>query len=160
MSVEIVPGWGREDEVISLFSEYTDMLVSLDPSFALYLEIQHYEDEKSNLREKYGEPYGRLYLLLVDGKSAGCMALRKLGDDDCELKRLYIKPCYRGHRYSSLLLDKAIEEARAIGYKRILLDTLPCLESAVKLYLNHGFVYTDRYNESPSETTLFMERVL
>ena len=160
MDIRIVSGFGMEDEVRSLFSEYTGMLVSLDPSFSIYLSIQHYDDEIRSLKDKYGPPHGRLYLLLVDGEAAGCIALRRLSDNDAELKRLYIRPRYRGLHLSSLLLEKIIHDAEKIGYGRILLDTLPCLESAIRHYLAHGFVFTERYNESPSETTLFMERRL
>lgn len=160
MDAEVVSGFSDVEAVLSLFSEYTDMLVSLDPSFRLYLDIQHYEDERRNLAVKYGEPYGRLYLLLVDGEVAGCIALRKLNERDGELKRLYIRPRFRGNHLSSLLLERIEQDAREIGYRRILLDSLPCLESAVKLYLKHGFVFTGRYNDSPAETTLFMEKIL
>ena len=160
MDAEVVSGFSDEEAVLSLFSEYTDMLVSLDPSFRLYLDIQHYEDERRNLAVKYGEPYGRLYLLLVDGEAAGCIALRKLNEGDGELKRLYIRPRFRGNRFSSLLLERIEQDAREIGYRRILLDSLPCLENALKLYLKHGFVFTERYNDSPAETTLFLEKIL
>ena len=160
MDAVIVPGLERKEDIRSLFSEYTDMLVSLDPSFSIYLDIQHYSDEIRDLEGKYGEPLGRLYLLLVDGDAAGCIALRPLSEDVCELKRLYIRPIYRGKYLSSLLLDRVVDEARGIGYRRMVLDTLPCLESAIRLYISHGFTFTERYNDSPSETTVFMERQL
>lgn len=158
--VEIVDGLGHKSEVISLFDEYTRMLVSLDPSFRLYLDIQHYEDEVRDLEAKYAPPYGRLYLLLVDGKAAGCIALRRLDDRRCELKRLYVRPQYRGCGYSRLLLDRIVSDARAIGYTLMLLDSLPELESALSLYHSYGFVETACYNDSPVESTVFMELAL
>ena len=88
--VEIVEGLSHRKEVLSLFDEYTRMLVSLDPSFQLYLDIQRYDDEIRDLEAKYAPPSGRLYLLLVDGRAAGCIALRRLDDGRCELKRLAI----------------------------------------------------------------------
>ena len=136
------------------------MLVSLDPSFRLYLDIQHYEDEVRDLEAKYAPPYGRLYLLLVDGKAAGCIALRRLDDRRCELKRLYVRPQYRGCGYSRLLLDRIVSDARAIGYTLMLLDSLPELESALSLYRSYGFVETACYNDSPVESTVFMELAL
>ena len=158
--VEIVDGLGHRSKVISLFDEYTRMLVSLDPSFRLYLDIQHYEDEVRDLEAKYAPPYGRLYLLLVDGKAAGCIALRRLDEWRCELKRLYVRPQYRGCGYSRLLLDRIVSDARAIGYTLMLLDSLPELESALSLYRSYGFVETACYNDSPVENTVFMELAL
>ena len=82
--LEIVPGYDRIEEVKALFSEYTEMLVSLDPFFHLYLDIQHYDDEEKNPAEKYRMPDGRLYSALCNGKAAGCIALRKLNENDGE----------------------------------------------------------------------------
>lgn len=158
--VEIVDGLEHRSKVISLFDEYTRMLVSLDPSFRLYLDIQHYEDEIRDLEGKYAPPYGRLYLLLVDGKAAGCIALRRLDEWRCELKRLYVRPQYRGRWYSRLLLDRIVSDARAIGYTLMLLDSLPELGSALSLYHSYGFVETGCYNDSPVENTVFMELAL
>ena len=79
-AVELTPGYDFPDEIRGLFSEYTGMLVRLDPDFQLYLNIQHYEDEVRDLTVKYGLPDGRLYLARVGGKAAGCIALRKLDD--------------------------------------------------------------------------------
>ena len=159
-SSSFVDGLGHRSKVISLFDEYTRMLVSLDPSFRLYLDIQHYEDEVRDLEAKYAPPYGRLYLLLVDGKAAGCIALRRLDEWRCELKRLYVRPQYRGCGYSRLLLDRIVSDARAIGYTLMLLDSLPELESALSLYRSYGFVETACYNDSPVENTVFMELAL
>ena len=158
--VEIVDGLEHRSKVISLFDEYTRMLVSLDPSFRLYLDIQHYEDEIRDLEAKYAPPYGRLYLLLVDGKAAGCIALRRLDEWRCELKRLYVRPQYRGCGYSRLLLDRIVSDARTIGYTLMLLDFLPELGSALSLYRSYGFVETACYNDSPVESTVFMELAL
>ena len=158
--VEIVDGLAHRKEVISLFDEYTRMLVSLDPSFRLYLDIQHYEDEVRDLEAKYAPPSGRLYLLLVDGMAAGCIALRRLDDGRCELKRLYVRPQYRGRGYSRLMLDRIVSDARAIGYTLMLLDSLPELGSALSLYHSYGFVETGCYNDSPVENTVFMELAL
>lgn len=158
--VEIVDGLGHRSKVISLFDEFTRMLVSLDPSFRLYLDIQHYEDEIRDLEGKYAPPYGRLYLLLVDGRAAGCIALRRLDDGRCELKRLYVRPQYRGCGYSRLLLDRIVSDARAIGYTLMLLDSLPELGNALSLYRSYGFVETECYNDSPVDRTVFMELAL
>ena len=103
MRLELIPGYDRPAELLSLFTEYTRMLVSHDPSFQIYLDIQHYEDEIRDLEAKYGQPEGRLYLALWEGEAAGCIALRKLDEQRCEMKRLYVRPAFRGttHRKAS-----------------------------------------------------------
>ena len=158
--ISLVQAYDRIDDVKKLFSEYTEMLVSIDPSFKLYLEIQHYDREMENPAIKYALPAGRLYIALSDGNVAGCVALRKLDDERCELKRLYVRPQYRGCGYSRLLLDRIVSDARAIGYTLMLLDSLPELESALSLYRSYGFVETGCYNDSPVENTVFMELAL
>ena len=157
MSLELIPAYDRPAEVLSLFTEYTHMLVSHDPSFQIYLDIQHYEDEIRDLEAKYGRPEGRLYLALWDGEAAGCIALRKLDDRRCEMKRLYVRPAFRGHKIGDALVDRIIQDAKAIGYRSMLLDTLPFLESAIHMYRKRGFYEIRCYNDSPVETTIFMQ---
>ena len=77
------------------------MLVDTDPSFQIYLDIQHYDEEKEDPTVKYALPDGRLHLALWDGEVAGCIALRKLSDDKAELKRLYVRPSFRGHHIAN-----------------------------------------------------------
>ena len=156
-AVELTPGYDFPDEIRGLFSEYTGMLVRLDPDFQLYLNIQHYEDEVRDLTVKYGLPDGRLYLARVGGKAAGCIALRKLDEERCEMKRLYVRPAFRGHRIGDALVDRVIQDAKAIGYRHMLLDTLPFLESAIHMYRKRGFYEIPCYNDSPMETTIFMQ---
>lgn len=157
MKPELIPAYDREDEIIKLFTEYTDMLVKTDPVFAKYLDLQGYGDEVRDLDKKYGLPDGRLYLALLNGKPAGCVALRRLNDTDCEMKRLYVRPGCRGAGTGRALALRVIEDARDIGYEHMLLDTLPVLAEAVSLYRSLGFYETECYNDSPVETTLFMK---
>ena len=158
--LEIIPAYERTEEIKELFSEYTRMLVSLDPSFQLYLDIQHYDDEEKHPEMKYMEPDGRLYLAISGGHAAGCIALRKLDDENGELKRLYVRPEYRGKGIAKALSERIILDAREIGYRWLYLDTLPELEAAVKLYEKLGFEKTECYNDSPSEKTLFFRKKL
>lgn len=154
----IISAYGRIEDIRSLFSEYTDMLVSINPEFHLYLEIQHYDDEKENPSLKYALPDGRLYLdISDDGIARGCIALRKLSDGKGEVKRLYVRPEYRGNGIATALVERIIEDARNIGYKELYLDTLPELESAVRLYKSFGFEETGQYNDSPVDKTIFMK---
>lgn len=154
----IISAYDRIEDIRSLFSEYTDMLVSINPEFHLYLEIQHYDDEKENPSLKYALPDGRLYLdISDDGIARGCIALRKLSDGKGEVKRLYVRPEYRGNGIATALVERIIEDARNIGYKELYLDTLPELESAVRLYKSFGFEETGQYNDSPVDKTIFMK---
>ena len=156
MRLELIPGYERPAELLSLFTEYTRMLVSHDPSFQIYLDIQHYEDEIRDLKAKYGQPEGRLYLALWEGEAAGCIALRKLDEQRCEMKRLYVRPAFRGHRIGDALVDRILQDARAIGYRHMLLDTLPFLESAIHMYQKRGFYEIPCYNDSPMDNSIYL----
>lgn len=138
MDIKIIPAYDYTQEIRELFSEYTDMLINSDPAFKEYLEIQNYDDELEHLKDKYGMPAGRLYLAYCGGKAAGCIGLKKLDEDNCEMKRLYVRPEFRGRKIGGLLIQKTIADAKTIGYKHMLLDTLPFLESAVHMYKKWG----------------------
>ncbi|HIZ82584.1 MAG TPA: GNAT family N-acetyltransferase [Candidatus Mediterraneibacter pullistercoris] len=138
MDIKIIPAYDYTQEIRELFSEYTDMLINSDPAFKEYLEIQNYDDELEHLKDKYGMPAGRLYLAYCGGKTAGCIGLKKLDEDNCEMKRLYVRPEFRGRKIGGLLIQKTIADAKTIGYKHMLLDTLPFLESAVHMYKKWG----------------------
>ena len=158
--ISIVPAYGRLDDIRKLFSEYTAMLTGLDESFGIYLDMQNYGDEIRDPCGKYAAPDGRLYLALDDGMAAGCIALRRLDAVRCELKRLYVRPEYRGRHIARLLCRRILEDARAIGYREMYLDTLPELEAAIALYRSLGFRKTDKYNDSPQERTIFLRKEL
>ncbi len=157
MGLNFVPAYGFPSETGELFREYTDMLIAGDPSFKEYLAIQDYDEELKHLEGKYGFPYGRLYLAYYDGELAGCIGLRKIDGQNCEMKRLYVRSQFRGKRIGTQLIQRIIEDARQIGYSCMLLDTLPFLESAIHLYREYGFYETDSYNESPMSTSIFMK---
>lgn len=90
----------------------------------------------------------------------GCIGFRRLDDDTCELKRLYVKPEVRGKSIGRRLVVRALEDAASIGYCRVLLDTLPTLQSAIALYKRLGFYETEKYNDNPILDTVFMRRDL
>lgn len=156
MDIKIIPAYHHSQEIRELFSEYTEMLISGDPAFKEYLEIQNYDAELEHLEDKYGMPAGRLYLAYCDGKTAGCIGLKKLDDDNCEMKRLYVRPELRGRKIGGLLIQKIIDDAKTIGYKHMLLDTLPFLESAVHMYKKWGFYEIGCYNDSPMDSSIYM----
>ncbi len=154
--IEIVEGYDRPQEVAELFNEYTQYLVDNDREFAEYLKIQHYDDEVADLGSKYGRPGGRLWLAYVDGKLAGCSALRRMSDENCEFKRLYVRPAFRGLRLGRQLMEKIIADAKDVGYEYGYLDTLPFLKAACRMYEEMGFEIIPAYNDSPLASTIFM----
>ncbi len=157
MKIELVEAYSHKKEVKALFSEYTDMLIEYDNDFREYLNKQHYDDELENLESKYGLPYGRLYLAFCDNELAGCIALRKIDDKNCEMKRLYVKTEFRRKNIGNILINQIIEDAKYIGYKHILLDTFPFLEVAIKLYKKLGFYEIDSYNNNPMDNLIYLK---
>lgn len=172
--MKIVPGYGQPQEVVSLFTEYTEMLKAGEPAFREYLEIQHYDEELEHPERKYAPPAGRLYLAYVapnevmkagaaqtDGMTeevvAGCIAFRKLDDERCEMKRLYVRPEFRGRKIGSRLIEQVIEDAKEEGYKSMLLDTLPFLKSALAIYKAYGFYEIPCYNDSPLLASIYLK---
>ena len=144
-------------EFTVLVREYTDAILQQDAAVAETLESQHLEDEMQDTEKKYGYPYGRMYILLVDEKTAGCVALSRNDEQYCEMKRLYVRPEYRGNKLSQVLCDKVIEDAKSIGYKYVRLDTFPFMKNAIALYEKYGFTYIERYNDNPAQNAIFME---
>lgn len=153
----IVPALPYPQEVRELFSEYTQLLLEGAPAFRRYLDIQDYDQELAHLEKKYGPPHGRLYLARCGARAAGCVGLRRIDGEDCELKRLYVRPEFRGHRLGERLMDQVIRDAGEIGYRHMLLDTLPFLTSAIRMYRARGFYEIPRYNDSPLDDTIFMQ---
>lgn len=139
------------EEIRRLFREYEKWL-------GLDLCFQGFEAELADLPGKYAPSSGRLFLVSVDGKTSGCIALRKLEEGICEMKRLYIREDFRGFGLGNKLIEKLIAEARLEGYKKMRLDTLPDkMAKAVKLYESHGFSQIPPYYHNPYGETFFME---
>lgn len=155
--IKLVKAYTCKEEIKELFNEYTDMLIEGDPKFKEYLEIQNYDAELENLENKYGIPYGRLYLVYYDNSLAGCIGLRKIDNSTCELKRLYIKPQFRKKGIGDFLVKKIIADAKEIGYSKMRLDTLPFLKGAERLYRKNGFYDIPCYNNSPMDNSIYMQ---
>jgi len=137
---------GHLGEIRTLFREYAETL-NVDLCF------QGFDAELASLPGAYAEPGGCLFLALVDGVPAGCCALRSLSDVDhanaCEIKRLYVRPAFRGLRLGRQLADAIMERARDLGYDCVLLDTLDEMETARALYHDLGFVEIPPYYHNP-----------
>lgn len=157
MSLTLRDGCAFPADVGALFSEYTQMLIAGDPAFRDYLAIQNYDGELTHLEQKYGRPEGRLYLADWDGKLAGCIGLRNLDGTRCEMKRLYVRPAFRGHHIAQTLVEQVLQDARETGYQSMLLDTLPFLDGALHLYRKLGFYEIPCYNDSPMENSIYMQ---
>lgn len=157
---ELMDGYSHPEEVGTLFQEYTRTLLDENPAFSRYLAQQNYEHELAHLEEKYGRPAGRLYLLRYQGQAAGTVALRKIDETHCELKRLYIRPAFRGHGFAEYLVHTVLQDAIHEGYQHMLLDTFPFLTGAIMLYRKLGFYEVPSYNGSPMEDLIYMARDL
>ena len=141
------------EHVKALFREY-------EQSLGVDLCFQGFESELASLPGAYAPPRGRL-LIAMDGDDAGgCVALRPLGGDSCEMKRLYLRPALRGRGAGRALAMRVIDEARAIGYRTMRLDTLPTMKEAIALYVSLGFRRIAPYYPNPVPGAIYMERPL
>mgnify|MGYP001188779721 CR=1 FL=1 len=120
------------------------------------LSFQGFADELANLPGAYGEADGRLFFAEIDGRPAGCVGIRRFSEGVCEMKRLYVDPDARGRGLGRQLALQAIKAAQALGYRRILLDTMPMMRIAVKLYRELGFTEAPAYYPTPIEGTIFL----
>ena len=133
-----------------LFEEYAADL-------GVDLCFQGFEAELAGLPGAYAPPNGRLLLAVQHDEVAGCIALRALEDSVCEMKRLFLRPAFRGQGLGLRLVRAAIDEARRIGYRAMRLDTLPTMAAAAALYHSLGFRTIPAYRHNPVPGTLYME---
>ena len=140
-------------QVKLLFSEYASSL-DFDLSF------QNFDNELANLPGEYSLPSGAILLAYYEGSAAGCVAMRRLAEDVCEMKRLYVRPAFRGKKIGKALSVAIIDEARKRGYSRMRLDTVPSMKEAIQLYRSLGFKETYPYRYNPRAGAMFLELIL
>ena len=138
-----------------------DFFLEYAQSLGFSLCFQNFDKELAGLPGDYAPPEGRLLLVEYAGQLAGCVALHKLDSNICEMKRLYLRPQFRGKGLGRALAEKIIADARQIGYQRMRLDTVePVMRDAVAMYRRLGFNEIPAYRPNPNAGTLYMELLL
>ena len=132
MKIIAVSGKEDIDAVRTLFQEYAD-------SLPVDLEYQGFPSELKNLPGAYQAPDGGLFIARAGEADAGCVAIRRIDERVCEMKRLYVRPEHRGAGVGPMLVEKVIETARALGYEEMWLDTLASMTDAQRMYVSRGF---------------------
>jgi ribosomal protein S18 acetylase RimI-like enzyme len=133
-----------------LFREYADATGACEC-------FEGFAKEIAGLPGPYSPPAGQLLLAELDRRSAGCVALRKLDDGISEMKRLYVRPAFRGRNLGRQLAEVIVTEARGLGYRAIRLDTLSSMVAARALYQSLGFLPIPRYNDNPGPGVIHLE---
>lgn len=140
--------------------EYLATLRELFVEYANAIEVdlcfQNFDRELAELPGRYAPPDGRLLLAFDEAQPAGCVALRKIGDGICEMKRLYVRPAFRRQGLGRKLATAVIAAASAIGYERMRLDTLSSMNEAIRLYGSLGVQRTAPYYDNPTGCAIFM----
>ena len=150
--MDIIPAETPEqlDCVRELFGQYAE-------SLGVDLCFQEFEGELASLPGKYAPPDGRLMLATEGGQAAGCVAIRRIDDDVCEMKRLYVRPEFRSSGLGRLLAREMISQAAETGYATMRLDTLDRLAEAMSLYESLGFRQTEPYYDNPLDGVVYWE---
>lgn len=154
-SLEIVEAHGHEQ-----VQAFRELLIEYWQSLHFDHSLAGFKRDVQDLPGIYEPPAGCILLALCDAELAGCVALRRLDSGICEMKRLYVKPAFRGKGIGRMLARRVIEEARRRGYRRMRLDTLPVMTEATALYRSLGFGDIPPYTKTPIPLARHMELVI
>ena len=141
------------NDAIELFQEYANTL-------NISLSFQNFDEELKIINSMYGSPTGCLLLVYDNELPVACAAYRKIGEDICELKRMYIKPDYRRKGIGQEIVNILCTRSKLNGYRIMRLDTLDIMTPAIKLYSNNGFYKIEAYYHNPNEGVVYMEKSL
>ncbi|MGA8617699.1 MAG: GNAT family N-acetyltransferase [Candidatus Sulfotelmatobacter sp.] len=142
----------------SQLGEARELFLEYAQSLGFSLCFQNFDKELAGLPGDYAPPEGRLLLAEYDGQLAACVALHKLDSGICEMKRLYLRPQFRGKGLGRILAERIIAEARQIGYQQMRLDTVePIMKDAVAMYRKLGFKEIAPYRPNPIAGAMYME---
>jgi len=152
MMIEIV-----EANTKILITKVKELFLEYSESLGFDLSFQNFDAELDNFPVQYSPPTGSLFLALSQNLPIGCVGVRYFEDDICEMKRLFVKPNFRGKRVGRLLAEAAVKAGKNLGYERMRLDTLPTMEKANHLYRSLGFIEIEPYRYNPIEGAKYLE---
>jgi ribosomal protein S18 acetylase RimI-like enzyme len=124
------------------------------------LSFQNIDDELNNFPEKYKEPEGAFFVAKENNEIIGCVGIKKLENDICEMKRLFVKDSYKGNGIGKRLVEIIIKEAKLKQYEKMRLDTLDAMEQALKIYYKNNFYKIEPYYNNPGSGVVYLERML
>jgi putative acetyltransferase len=155
----VVQHWSiKQAETLGQIAQARQLFLEYAQSLGFSLCFQNFDKELAELPGDYAPPLGRLLLAESSGELAGCVALHEIEPGICEMKRLYLRPKFRGKGLGRALAERIIAEARTMGYKRMRLDTVePVMKDAVAMYRRLGFREIPPYRVNPMPGTLYME---
>ncbi|HEV2389096.1 MAG TPA: GNAT family N-acetyltransferase [Nitrososphaerales archaeon] len=147
----------REAKTTSEISSARELIREYSSSLGIDLSYENFEQEMAAFPAPYNRPHGRVFLAMDGREAIGVVGVRRLSGLTCELKRMYVRPEFRGLGIGRKLAGRAIEEARDIGYVRMRLDTLSRLKEAVSLYASLGFREIVPYKVNPNKGVVYLE---
>jgi ribosomal protein S18 acetylase RimI-like enzyme len=144
-----------DEEIIAAKNLILEYIQWLDQDLC----YQNINDELNNFPEKYKEPEGAFIIAKDNSNIVGCVGIRKIENNICEMKRLFVNDNYKGKGIGKRLVEIIIEEAKNKNYKKIRLDTLGTMESALKIYYKNGFNKIEPYYNNPGDNVIYLEKI-